>query len=81
MKIEFRRDKFYQPIPGRSSHVFHSYLYVDGKRVGTVWKDKGDGRYVANEDFDTCRHDRANRPRQAVARTLGELRRIITTWH
>ena len=74
VKIEKGRD--YSPMPGRGSSEFYGYAFVDGKRVGTVWKFR-DGHYVMNEDFDTLRHSREKRPKQFSARRLADLKRQL----
>lgn len=77
MKIKFEKDKFSASIPGTSNAVFYAYAIIDGKRRGTVWNFKDDGRYAFNEDFDRRKHDKENRPVQVVRPTLAELRKGI----
>lgn len=75
MKIRIEKER-YQTVSdfGHSSHTFYGYLILDGKRKGTVWKDKIDKRYIFNEDFDR----RANRRSyQVVAPTIAELKNGI----
>ena len=77
MKIKFEKLSYPAPeLPGKSNAKFYSYCMIDGKRFGTVWKFN-DGNYVLNEDFDTRKHDKDNRPIQIVAPTLNALRERI----
>ena len=74
VKIEKGRD--YAPMPGRGSSEFYGYAFVDGKRVGTVWRFD-DGHYVMNEDFSSLWHSRDKRPKQFSARRLSDLKRQL----
>jgi len=72
IKIEVRKETFHNvPDFSHSSHKFYGYAFVNHKRMGTVWKNKSDGHYVFNEDFDI---DSTRRSYQATGRTLAILK-------
>lgn len=75
MKIRIEKER-YQTVSnfGHSSHTFYGYLMIDGKRKGTVWKDKTDKRYIFNEDFDRRSNRRSY---QVVSPTIAELKNGI----
>ena len=63
-------------FPSMLGTKFYGWASVNGKRIGTVWK-KYKGGYYCNEDFDSNRHSRKNRPRQFRGQTLAELKNNI----
>lgn len=77
MKITIKKSQSLVSEVGVSNAKWHGFAYVDGKRLGTVWRFKDDGRYVCNEDFDSRKHSRENRPMQFRGQTLAALKSDI----
>ena len=73
-KVTIKKTKDLVADFGNCNAKWHGFAFVDGKRLGTVWRFKDDGRYVCNEDLDSRRHSRENRPMQFKGRTLAELK-------
>ena len=64
----------YSPMPGRGSHEFYGYAYVNNRRVGIVWKPTSrDGNYLMVEDIGH-HHNREKRPKQFSAPRLSALK-------
>lgn len=73
-KVKIEKAVNYSPMPGRGSHEFYGYAYVDGRRVGIVWKPTSrEGNYLMVEDIGH-HHNRAKRPKQFSGKRLSELK-------
>ena len=73
-KVKIEKAIDYSPMPGRGNSEFYGYAYVNGRRVGIVWKPTSrDGNYVMNEDIGH-HHTREKRPKQFSGKRLSELR-------
>jgi len=74
MKVTIKKTTDYNPF-GYGEGKWHGFAYVDSKRIGTVWRFRD--RYICNEDFDSRKHSRENRPMQFKGRTLADLKADI----
>lgn len=76
VRIEKEKHSLVKDIQGTSNAKFYGWVFVDGKRVGTVWVFN-DGRYAMNEDFNSRKHSRENRPIQLIANSISGLKNRI----
>ena len=73
-KVKIEKAVNYSPMPGRGSHEFYGYAYVNNRRVGIVWKPVARGEnYVMNEDIGH-HHNREKRPKQFSVPRLSALK-------
>lgn len=78
-KVKIEKAINYSPMPGRGNSEFYGYAYVNGRRVGIVWRFN-DGHYVMNEDIGH-HHTREKRPMQFSSKRLSELKLVMSQFN